>query len=170
MTATTIIWAAIIITVVNVGTGIFFWRTRKLLKKCSTRYGALLLPLATIEATPMFFCVLSGVLRAGGFRIIVLADTDAKSPAMTAAHHEVSFHEVREPPDMVRGSASAMQLWKVAEARELGRMHSPVIWADVDFSEWREAVVTDPNIVTLNWTSALAKIRGGVGLTNPGVA
>lgn len=134
--------------------------------KCpAQRKGALLLPLATIETTPLFFCVLSGVLRAGGFRIVVLADTDAKSPAMTAARHEVSFHEVREPPDMVR-SASALQLWKLAEARDLSRTHSPVIWVDVDLG----AATADPNIVTLNWTSALAKIRGGVGLINPGVA
>ena len=134
--------------------------------KCPVpKSGVLLLPLATIETAPAFFCVLSGVLRAGGFRIVVLADTKAKSPAMEAAHYEVSFHEVREAPRL-RGD---LQLWKLGEARELSRSYAPVIWIDVDFAEWKGESI-DGNIVSLNWASALAKIRGGVGLTKPGVA
>ena len=145
----------------------FRWFSRS---KCPVpKSGVLLLPLATIEMTPAFFCVLSGVLRAGGFRIVVLADTKAKSPAMEAAHYEVSFHEVRETSEMVKRSAATLQLWKLTEARELSRSYAPVIWIDVDFANWKGESI-DGNIVSLNWASTLSKIRSGVGLTNPGVA
>lgn len=110
----------------------------------------LLLPLATIRTAPRFFTVLSLVLRASGYDIVVLADEDVTKKL--ARELELPFTEWRVLPNLNR-------LTKLGVARERVR-RGPTIWIDLDFTGWPATYpdVSKMNgLVVLNWTELLGR-------------
>ena len=120
--------------------------------------GALLLDLPTISSAPRFFALLSLVLRAAGYEVVVMGLMPREKGEPLAASFGIPFNRV------VSIEEYKPHQQKLDLAKTLA---GPVIWVDNDFANWKGQDVSDyPEIVTLNWQAVL---KNGA-TTGPGLA
>lgn len=121
--------------------------------------GSLLLDLGTIENAPRFFALLSLVLRASGFTVVVMdANAERRGGEKVAAQHGIPLQEFHQWNGM-----GDVQAWKSTLAsayldQEAGG--SKVIWVDEQLGRWKGPSVDRPNLTCLNWRAVLE--QGGV--------
>lgn len=119
-----------------------------------------LLDLTTIENAPRFFALLSLVLRASGFTIVVMdADAKRRGGEKVAAQYGIPLQEYHQWNGM-----GDVQAWKSTLASAY-LAHGKVVWVDEELGRWKGPSVDRPNLVTLNWRAALAE----GGMTVPAV-
>lgn len=117
--------------------------------------GTLLLDLGTVENAPRFFALLSLVLRASGFTIVVMdGNVERKGGEKVAAQNGVPLQEFHQ----WNGVGDA-QAWKSTLANAY-LAHGKVVWVDEELGRWKGPSVDRPNLVALNWRAVLA--QGGV--------
>jgi hypothetical protein len=113
----------------------------------------LILDLVTVENAPRFFALLSLMLRASGFTVVVMDSdpkrNDGEKVAALAGVPLQEFHHWSGVGDV--------QTWKAALAKAY---EGKVVWVDEELGRWRGPAPEREGLVVCNWRAVLA--QGGV--------
>lgn len=124
--------------------------------------GTLLLDEETVRTSPKFFCLMALMLRNAGLKVVVAGGPGADKIA--ANTWGIGYNDFK----LVTGIPRERSLAKFNLAMQLMK-DGPVIWPDLDFSNWQGLPRVDsvPGLTILNWAAVCSSTQlkpGKVGI------